>query len=75
METKNEAKKRLIINVGKETYRPGRVRRTMNVCELKKLLEDFYDDSPVILSFNEGYTYAGMNEEDFDEQDIDPNEE
>ena len=62
--------KRLIINAMRESYGKDDI-RTMTAGELRAFLEDFDDDTPVILSHDSGYTYGGIRadlfEEDYDE--------
>lgn len=36
--------------------------RTMTVGELKDLLEDYDEDTPIVLSFDNGYTYGRLNQ-------------
>ncbi len=63
---------KLIINAIRETYGKEDV-RTMTVGELRAFLEDFDDDTPVILSHDNGYTYGGIRadlfEEDYEEEE------
>lgn len=59
--------KRLIINAVREAY--GKDVRTMTVGELREFLEDFDDDAQVVLSHDNGYTYGGVREGSFWEED------
>ena len=64
---------KLVYNTFRSAYAREDVSRTMTVGELISFLE-FYDaDTPVILSFDNGYTYGGITEERFkdvsDEED------
>ncbi|MCD8308865.1 MAG: hypothetical protein LUD19_03340 [Clostridia bacterium] len=59
-----------------ETFREGygidQVRSTMTVGDLKRFLEDYDEDKPIYLSFDNGYTYGGITErmiEDCDDED------
>ena len=59
-ETKENVKmKSLIYSTFREGYGPDQVRKTMTVGELIALLEDYDEDTPVYLSFDNGYTYGG----------------
>ena len=64
--------KRLIIQAMRESYGKDDV-RTMTVGELIAALEEFDEDTPVILSHDSGYTYGGirygMMEEEIDDED------
>lgn len=74
MATKNEPrelKARVIIQTERQCYSPEQVNGTMTVGELKKLLEEYEEDSPIYLSFDNGYTYGGLNHDDFEEECID----
>ena len=53
---------RLIINTMREAYSTEDVRRTMTVGELKGFLEDFDEDTEIMLSFDNGYTFGGITE-------------
>lgn len=59
--------KSLIYSTFREGYGPGQVRRTMTVGELIAFLEDYDEDTPVYLSFDNGYTYGGISEGRFEE--------
>jgi hypothetical protein len=39
----------------------------MTVGELIAFLEDFDEDTPIYLSFDNGYTYGGVTEQRFEE--------
>lgn len=78
MATKNEPrelKARVIIQTERQGYSPEQVNGTMTVGELKKLLEEYEDDSPIILSFDNGYTYGGLSRCDIDEDYIPKDED
>ena len=56
------------IEAQREAYSIGDVMgRTMTVRELIEQLEQFDDDTPVILSHDNGYTYGAIHYYDFDE--------
>ena len=46
---------------------PDQVRKTMTVGELIVFLEDYDEDTPLYLSFDNGYTYGGITEGRFEE--------
>ena len=63
-------KKAIVFEVAREGYAIGHVRRPMTVGELKELLEDYEDDTVVILSHDNGYTYGTLRDCDiYDEED------
>lgn len=66
--------KRLIINAMRESYGKDDL-RTMTVGELKAFLEDFDDDTEVILSHDSGYTYGGIRESLMEEEEDEEEEE
>lgn len=51
------------------------INHTCTVRELIEQLEQFDDDSPVILSHDNGYTYGEITYQDFDEQYLSENED
>ena len=57
-----------------ETFREGygidQIRKTMTVGELISFLEQFDEDEPVYLSFDNGYTYGGITERRFEEREM-----
>lgn len=50
---------RLMINAVREAYGADEV-RTMTVGELIEFLQDFDEDTEIILSHDNGYTYGGI---------------
>ena len=50
----------------REGYTIDQIKRTMTVAELRDFLEGFYRETPVYLSFDNGYTYGGITEEKFE---------
>lgn len=64
---------RLIIQTRRENYGKEDV-KTMTVGELKEFLDQFDEDMPVVLSFDNGYTFGGVREQMF-EEDFDMPEE
>lgn len=57
---------KLVLHTKREGYSFNQVRCTMTVGELKAFLEDYDDDTPMYLSFDNGYTYGGINEAKFE---------
>ena len=58
---------KLVYNTFREAYGLEDVRRTMTVGELVAHLQEYDPDTPVCLSFDDGYTY-GRFEENFDDE-------
>lgn len=51
----------LRIEAKRDEYSPKEViGRTMTAGELKDLLEDYEEDTPIVLSFDNGYTYGRL---------------
>lgn len=48
-------------------YSVSQIRETMTVGELKSFLEDYDDEMPIYLSHDNGYTYGGITEYEFNE--------
>ena len=59
--------KKLIYSTSREGYGTNQIRRTMTVGELIDVLSQYDEDTPVYLSFDNGYTYGGITEERFEE--------
>ena len=59
--------KRLIYSTFREGYGTDQVRKTMTVGELIAHLEDYDENTPVYLSFDNGYTYGGITDDRFEE--------
>lgn len=61
----------LILNTKREGYGTDQVPTTMTVRELMDFLSDtsYDDDTPVFLSFDNGYTYGGITAERFEERE------
>lgn len=66
MNEKNLEKGFLTIGVQNSGYSVEQVKRTMTVGELKSLLEDFDDDLPIFTKFDNGYSFGGLAEKDFE---------
>lgn len=52
----------LRIETLREGYGIDQIRKTMTAGELIELLSEFDEDTPVYLSFDNGYTYGGITE-------------
>lgn len=59
--------KRLIYSTFREGYGTDQIRKTMTVGELIAFLEDYDEDAPIYLSFDNGYTYGGITDDRFEE--------
>lgn len=59
--------KRLIYSTFREGYGTDQIRKTMTVGELIAFLEDYDEDTPIYLSFDNGYTYGGITDDRFEE--------
>lgn len=46
----------------REGYGIDQIRKTLTVGELIELLSEFDEDTPIYLSFDNGYTYGGITE-------------
>lgn len=60
--------KNLFIRAINTVYTPDDLKdgQTMTVRELIDKLEEYDDNRRIILSFDNGYTYGGITEQDFD---------
>lgn len=58
---------KLIYSTFREGYGIDQISRTMTVGELISFLEDYDEDTPIYLSFDNGYTYGGITEARFEE--------
>lgn len=65
---------RLILNTSRDGYGIDQIRSTMTVGDLKCFFDDYDDDTPIYLSFDNGYTYGGISQEEFEESDEDSDE-
>ena len=57
---------KFILNTEREGYAINQVRSTMTVAELRDFLDYYDDETPVYLSFDNGYTYGGITEDKFE---------
>ena len=53
--------KKLICSTFREGYGIDQIRRTMTAGELINFLAQYDEDTPVYLSFDNGYTYGGIS--------------
>ena len=60
---------RVIIRANNEGYTHAQVRDTMTVGELISQLEQYDENSRVYLSFDDGYTFGGLNPRDIDSEE------
>lgn len=58
---------KLVYNTSRDAYGIEDVRHTMTVGELVAHLQDYDPDTPVYLSFDNGYTYGGLDARSFEE--------
>ena len=58
---------KLIYSTFREGYGIDQVNRTMTAGELINFLAQYDEDTPIYLSFDNGYTYGGLTEERFEE--------
>lgn len=65
----------LILDVRREAYSVSDIRRTMTVRELIEFLSDFNDDTRVYVANDRGYTYGGIRESQFSEEDREEEQE
>ena len=65
---------RLIIDTTREGYSIDQIRHTMTVGELIALLEDYDEDTPVYLGFDDRYTYGGITEDRFSHEESEDDE-
>ena len=59
--------KKLTYSTFREGYGTDQISRTMTVGELIDFLSQYDEDTPVYLSFDNGYTYGGITEGGFEE--------
>lgn len=58
---------KLIYSTFREGYGIDQISRTMTVGDLISFLKDYDEDTPIYLSFDNGYTYGGITEARFEE--------
>lgn len=59
----------LIYSTFRAGYSVEQIHRTMTAGELIDFLSDYDNDTPIYLSFDNGYTYGGITEGQFEEID------
>ena len=59
--------KKLLFQTFREGYAVDQIRKTMTVGELIEFLGNYDEDTPIYLSFDNGYTYGGITENHFEE--------
>lgn len=65
----------IIINASRDVYRASdAAEHTMTVEDLRYFLDQFDDKTPVILSFDGGYTYGKIREERIEEAELNSEE-
>lgn len=57
---------KLYINASRTGYTPDQIRHTMTVAELIAALEGYPEDTPVYLKHDNGYSYGGIDYDDFE---------
>ncbi len=57
--------KYLMIEGRREGYAPNQVTWSVTVGELKAILEDYANDTPVLLCNDNGYTYGSITDDSF----------
>lgn len=67
--------KAIVFEAMRTGYGIDQVGDPMTVGELKRLLEDYGDDTLVILSHDRGYTYGSINSYDMREYKLNEDEE
>ncbi len=64
----------LIYETFRKAYSTKDIKHTMNVGELIEFLQDYDPETPIYLSFDNGYTYEQVTEARFELQDEDEEE-
>lgn len=67
--------KKLILNTEREGYGIDQIGETMTAGELIRLLEDYNEDTPVYLAFDNHYTFGAILERRFEDDYGDDGEE
>lgn len=63
--SRDKAVEYLSIDGRREAYSPDQIDITMTVKELKEYLDQFDEDTPVIINNDKGYTYGSITESSF----------
>lgn len=58
---------KLMIHAFRDGYNTDQVPKTMTVAELTEFLAIYKDDTPIFLSFDDGYAYGGITRRRFEE--------
>ena len=69
------AKTILTIDGRREGYAPEQIGRTMTVGELISYLENYDEDTPVMINNDDGYTYGSITDSSFREEEMEDDEE
>ena len=67
--------KALLLEANRTGYDLDQISHTMTVGELIAFLTDFDDDTPVYISNDNGYTYGGIDYDDFRDSEEEGDEE
>ena len=65
---------KLIIEAERKGYSTDQIERTMTVAELIEKLEEYEGDTPVYLSHDNGYTFGGLQNYNFSEEECEDEE-
>ena len=65
----------LTIDAHRDGYSIDQVDETITVSDLIYRLEDFDGDTPVYISYDNGYTYGGISEYDINLEDVEEEED
>lgn len=65
----------IYIDADRTGYSTGQVSSTMTIGELVNYLEQFDEDAKVYLRHDNGYTYGGITERSFEEEEEEGDEE
>ena len=60
---------KLFIDTERKGYSPEQINRTMTVRELIEYLQQFDEETQVYLRNDNGYTYGGIRESSFEEEE------
>lgn len=64
---KENIMEKLIYSTFREGYGIDQIKKTMTVGELIDFLSNYDEETPIYLSFDNGYTYGGITEGRFEE--------
>lgn len=59
---------KLILEAERTGYEIDQIQRTMTVGELIEFLQGYDDNTKIYVSHDNGYSYGGINYDDFDEE-------